>query len=210
MHRIDGRACFEERPRTASLLRACGRIPSPIIIRVPGESRGPWLRRTNFASVGKALRLCDAQASAYKWIPAFAGNATSDLRPRGPLPIFPQALSIRVCCSRIEKIPHLEVPSEARPRRACPHEGDTKAGDPRHSSSTSFVPGLAAQPAISFENPLGLSLSSRREGIEGFVTVWAVRSGRRRRRRRNGSGRRSHGHRRLLCGRARRARQPAL
>ena len=65
-----------------SPLRVSERIPSPIIIRLPGESRGPWLRRTNFASVGEALRLCDAQASADKWIPAFAGNAASDLRSR--------------------------------------------------------------------------------------------------------------------------------
>jgi hypothetical protein len=38
---------------------------------------------------GKPLQLFDAQAPVDKWIPAFAGNAASDLRPARPLLIFP-------------------------------------------------------------------------------------------------------------------------
>jgi len=82
MRRIEGLRASRRPGCAGSPLRVSERIPSPIIIRLPDESWGPWLRRTNFASVGKALRLCDAQASADKWIPAFAGKATSDLRPR--------------------------------------------------------------------------------------------------------------------------------
>src|SRR5215467_16076795 len=67
-------------------------------VHLPGESRALSLRRTNFSSVGEALRLFEAQASLNRWIPAFPrnfvrglkanGNAMSDLRPAGPAPDF--------------------------------------------------------------------------------------------------------------------------
>src|SRR3954453_18171372 len=70
------------------LLGACEGIRSPLAFRLPGESRGPLVRRTNCSSVNKALRLLDAPAPVDAWIPAFAGNGTSHLVPARHAPDF--------------------------------------------------------------------------------------------------------------------------
>ena len=83
----DGRCC--------GLLRGCEIIPLPITYspprRKPGSIASSHELFTGLA--GKALRLFDAPVSVDRWVPAFAGNATSALRPCGAqLPIFSQAL----------------------------------------------------------------------------------------------------------------------
>jgi hypothetical protein len=75
--------------------RASEKFPRRSAIRLPGEGRGPWFRRTNGSLVGKALQSLDAQAPVDGWIPAGvyhragqrsdpgAAMAIIDLRPRG-------------------------------------------------------------------------------------------------------------------------------